>query len=213
MQWTRRPLWGNSDGVRASIVALILAGPLGGAWGAAQGVERPRATSWVIPTLHAGGQLALQRVGLSVLYGSAFTLDDPTRAARSFARAWTTPPLFDDSRRVFEWDRDIFYINLFGHGLMGSELYLRARQCGHGFAASLLFTAGVSFVWEYVVEAWHAQPSALDLVWTPLGGALLGEFRYVAWELAGRLPPTPRRVVRAIVDPFGELERGLGSEC
>lgn len=179
----------------------------------AQPPERPHARSWVIPTLHAGGQLALQRVGLSLLWGSSFTLEHPDRAAQSFARAWTTPPLFDDTRRVFEWDRDIFYINVFGHGLMGSELYLRARQCGHGFWASFLFTTGASFVWEYVVEAWHAQPSAIDLLWTPVGGAVLGEFRFVAWELAGQLAPTPRRVIRAIVDPFGELERAAGTEC
>lgn len=199
--------------MRALAVSLGLAVTLSGASALGQGTDPPHRSSWVIPTLHGGGQLLLQRVGLSVLYGSAFTLDDPARAAQSFGRAWTTPPLFDASRRVFEWDRDIFYINLFGHGLMGSELYLRARQCGHGFAASLLFTAGMSFAWEYLVESWHAQPSALDLAWTPLGGALLGEFRFVAWELAGRLPPTPRRVIRAIVDPFGELERGLGSDC
>jgi hypothetical protein len=199
--------------MRAVLLAVVVGLSLRTTSAAAQGGDPPHARNWVIPTLHGGGQLLLQRVGLSVLYGSAFTLDDPARAADSFARAWTTPPVFDPSRRVFEWDRDIFYLNVFGHGLMGSELYLRARQCGHGFLPSLLFTTGMSVAWEYVIEAWHAQPSAIDLVWTPLGGALIGEFRFAAWELAGTLPPTARRVVRAIVDPFGELERAAGSEC
>lgn len=196
--------------MRATLAATVLSLTLHA--GASHAQER-HAESWVIPTLHAGGQLVIQRVALSLLYANAFTLDDPDRAARSFARAWTTPPLFDASRRVFEWDRDIFYINVFGHGLMGSEIYLRARQCGHGFWASFLFTAGMSALWEYGIEAWHAQPSAIDLAWTPVGGALIGEFRLAAWELAGRLPPVPRRVVRVIVDPFGEMERALGTPC
>lgn len=196
--------------MRGTLVATVLCLTLRAT---AAGAQERHAESWVVPTLHAGGQLLLQRAALSLLYANAFTLDDPERAARSFARAWTTPPLFDASRRVFEWDRDIFYINVFGHGLMGSEMYLRARQCGHGFWASFLFTAGMSALWEYGVESWHAQPSAIDLAWTPIGGALIGEFRLVAWELAGRLPPVPRRVVRVIVDPFGELERGLGTPC
>lgn len=200
--------------LRAAVFgAALVAGGGGVARAQAPDPDGAHATTWAVPTLHAAGQLAIQRVGLSLLYGSAFTLDDPDKAARSFARAWTTPPLFDASRRVFEWDRDIFYINVFGHGLMGSELYLRARQCGHGFWASFFFTAAASFVWEYVVEAWHAQPSAIDLAWTPVGGALLGEFRFVAWELARRLPAVPRRVVRALVDPFGELERAAGTGC
>jgi hypothetical protein len=45
------------------------------------------------------------------------------------------------------------------------------------------------------------------------GGALLGELRYVTWEAAGSLSRTARDVVRALVDPFGELERTLGADC
>ena len=33
------------------------------------------------------------------------------------------------SHRALEWDGDPWYVNTLGHGLFGSELYLRARMC------------------------------------------------------------------------------------
>lgn len=92
-------------------------------------------------------------------------------------------------------------------GLHGSGLL------GQRIGASLAFATAGTIVWEYAVEVWNSQPSTFDLLWTPLGGALLGELRYVTWEAAGSLPRTARDVVRALVDPFGELERALGAGC
>lgn len=169
--------------------------------------------SWWVPTLHGVGLLGAQRVGASVLWSRAFALDDGAALARQFARAYTEPPKFDPGRRPFEWDGDWWVINVVGHGLMGSELYLRARQCGHGPWASLAFTAAASAAWEYLVEAWHVRPSALDLVWTPLAGMGLGELRRAVWRWAGGAPRAARVIVRAVVDPFGELERALGTRC
>ncbi len=174
---------------------------------------RPHAESWLVPTLHGVTLLAAQRVGAMLLWPRAFSLEDGDRNLRFLREAYTMPPKFDPSRRFFEWDGDRWTINLVGHGLMGSELYLRARQCGHGALASLAFTFAASAVWEYAVEVYNARPSANDLVWTPLGGALLGEMRLVTWEAAASLPRVWRHVVRAVVDPFGELERAAGSPC
>jgi hypothetical protein len=175
--------------------------------------EPPHATSWLVPALHGAGLLTAQRVGAMLLWQRAFSLEDGDRNLRFLRMAYTEPPKFDASRRMFEWDGDRWQINLVGHGLMGSELYLRARQCGHGALPSLAFTAAASALWEYGVEVYNARPSANDLVWTPLGGALLGELRFVTWEAAGGLPRGWRTVVRALVDPFGELERAVGSPC
>lgn len=175
--------------------------------------RRAREESWLVPSLHAVGLLTTQRVAAMLVWRHAFSLEDTDRDLRFLREAYTSPPLFDPRRRFFEWDGDRWSINLWGHGFMGSELYLRARQCGHGFAASIAFTAAASAVWEYGVEVWNAHPSLNDLVWTPLGGALIGELRFVTWELAERLGRVPRTILRAVVDPFGELERAAGSPC
>jgi hypothetical protein len=174
---------------------------------------RPHASSWLVPALHGAGLLVGQRVGASLLWTRAFSLEDGDRNLRHLRAGYTQPPAFDPRRQLFEWDGDRWEINFVGHGLMGSELYLRARQCRHGFAASLAFAAVGSLVWEYGVEVWHSRPSANDLLWTPLGGALIGELRFVTWEMAADLSPVARGIVRAIVDPFGELERAAGTPC
>jgi len=193
--------------------AFVLGAALAVHSGEVRAQERPHADSWLVPALHGVGLLTAQRVGAMLLWQRAFSLEDGDRNLRFLREAYTEPPKFDPGRRLFEWDGDRWQINLVGHGLMGSELYLRARQCGHGALPAIAFAAISSAVWEYGVEVYNARPSANDLVWTPLGGALLGELRYATWEIAGRLPRGWRTVLRAVVDPFGELERALGTPC
>ena len=197
---------------RAALAVFVSLSLVAGSAGA-QTSERPHAQSWLVPSLHGVGLLTAQRVGAMLLWRHAFSLEDGDRNLRGLRDAYTLPPKFDPDRRFFEWDGDHWVINLWGHGLMGSELYLRARQCGHGALPSIAFAAAASAVWEYGVEVYNARPSLNDLVWTPLGGALLGEMRLVTWEAAASLPRVWRHVVRAVVDPFGELERAAGSEC
>jgi hypothetical protein len=97
---------------------------------------------------------------------------------------------------------------------MGSELYLRARQCRFGWAGALLFAAGGTVIWEYAAEANGVRPSAQDLVYTPLAGLVLGELRYAAWRGAGAVAHAETAAtLRVLVDPFGELGRGLGAPC
>ena len=174
---------------------------------------RPHAASWLVPALHGTGLLLVQRVAAMRLWPHAFSLESGDRDLEHLRVAFTQPPVFDPHRHLFEWDGDRWEINFFGHGLMGSELYLRARQCQHGFGASFAFAAIGAAVWEYGVEVWNSRPSANDLLWTPLGGALIGELRFVTWEMADALPRVARGIVRAVVDPFGELERALGAPC
>jgi len=77
--------------------------------------------------------------------------------------------------------------------------------------------AVASTAWEYSLEALHQRPSALDLVWTPLAGALLGEGRYRLHRLVrgggGKVGPL-RRALLIVLDPLGEAQRGLlGTRC
>ena len=118
---------------------------------------------WRIPVLHAAGTLGAMRLSASILWPQAY---DPTRLRdqlRGLGRAWSTTPEFRHDRGLFESDGDPWTINVFGHGLFGSEIYARTRQCGHGAAASVAAAATTTFIWEYVVEAPYKRPSAVDL--------------------------------------------------
>jgi hypothetical protein len=69
-------------------------------------------------------------------------------------------------------------------------------------------------VWEFGFEGNGVRPSLQDLVYTPLMGLAFGELRFAAWTAAGQLKrSTERRVLRAVFDPFGELERAVGTVC
>ncbi len=74
---------------------------------------------------------------------------------------------------------------------------------------SFLFAVFASFTWEYLVESWYQQPSAIDLFWTPIGGVLLGEARFLAHREAGRRISSRigRTILLVLIDPLGELER------
>jgi hypothetical protein len=166
------------------------------------------------PILHATALFLVVRTTEAYLYPTPFADFGSAHLAHGWRDAFTRPPLFDAHRRAFEWDGDPWTINVFGHGLMGSELYVRARGCGFGWAGSLAFTALASGVWEYGFEGNGVRPSALDLVYTPLAGLALGEARWQTWRAAARLRDFgARTVLRAVVDPFGEIERALGSPC
>lgn len=179
--------------------------------------DAPR-KSWLVPVAHSGGVMLAMRGSLSLLWPRDF---DPTRWRENreqLRRSYTRPPDFRPHSRAFEWDGDPWLLNTVGHGLFGSEVYSRFRQCGHSPVPALIATTVASTVWEYGVEAFHKQPSAQDLVWTPLVGGLLGEGRF---QLHRLLRPAPgaragalRTVLLFTLDPLGEVERRVfKTEC
>jgi hypothetical protein len=166
----------------------------------------------VVPLLHVTALMTVMRVTETFLWPDPFARTEHFGA--HYEEAFTRPPIFDSSRRFFEWDGDPWYINSLGHGLFGSELYMRARTCRLPWYGALAFAAASSTVWEYGFEANGVRPSALDLIYTPLSGLALGEARYQTWRAAQSIrSPALRGAVRAIVDPLGETERALGSGC
>lgn len=181
----------------------------------ARAPAEPRETppNFEIPLWHDAALLGTMRVGAAILWPRPFADLRPQSVADSYAAAYTQPPRWDPDQAAFEWDGDAWGINVIGHALFGSELYLRARTCRHSVWAALAFSAGGSVAWEYVIEANAVRPSALDLVYTPVAGALFGEARYFAWRSARGLKNTLGSVLSALLDPLGELERSLGSEC
>ena len=167
---------------------------------------------WTVPAAHTGALFLGMRVTLSLAWPDAYDPTDWDAQREQLRLSFTRPPELDRHRPLLESDGDPWWLNGVGHALLGSELYGRTRQCGAGPGAALLATAAASAAWEYVVESPHQRPSAIDLVWTPLAGALLGEgrFRLQRWLRAR----DPRTWLLFVVDPLGELERrAFGTGC
>ncbi|MBX3224312.1 MAG: DUF3943 domain-containing protein [Labilithrix sp.] len=166
----------------------------------------------VVPAVHGLALMTVMRATESVLWPDPFARTQWFGAR--YEEAFTKPPVFDARQPFMRWDGDPLVINVLGHGLFGSELYLRARQCRLGWGGALAFATATSAVWEYAFEANGVRPSAQDLVYTPLMGLALGEARYLLHRAAGTIESSPTRsVVRAVLDPLGELERAAGAPC
>jgi hypothetical protein len=166
------------------------------------------------PLLHAAGLLTAMRLTEAYLWPTPFAETSLQQLGYHYQQAYSRPPVWDSSKPLFQEDGDRWQINVIGHGLFGSELYLRARTCRLPAWQALIFAASASAVWEYGVEASGTRPSALDLTYTPLAGLVLGEARFQLWQAARNLPGGfARGALSTLVDPLGELERTLGSPC
>lgn len=167
-----------------------------------------------VPPLHALGLMTAMRLSEAYLWPHPFADTNRTQLGYHYHQAFTRWPRFDASRPLFEADGDRWQINVLGHGLFGSELYTRARACRFAPWQALLFTGVASATWEYGFEANGVRPSALDLVFTPLSGVVLGEARHQGYRAArGLAPGALRTALTVLFDPLGGLERGLGAPC
>jgi hypothetical protein len=165
-----------------------------------------------VPILHSVALMGVMRATEAFLWPQPFA--ESSDIGWHYEQAYTKPPKFDSKQGFMRWDGDPLFVNVVGHGLFGSELYLRARQCRLGWAGSLVFAAAASTAWEYVVEANGVRPSAQDLIYTPLAGLVLGEGRYFVYRAAGGISSkVGRSILRGVVDPLGEIERAAGTDC
>jgi hypothetical protein len=199
----------------AGALGLLLAAPAAVSSATPAAEETPEEPIWLVPVGHGAGLLAGMRLSLSVIWPGPYHPLPLSRSGRQFGRAYTAPPELRPDRHLLESDGDPWTINLVGHGLFGSEVHGRVRQCGGAFWQALLFTAATSVVWEYGIESFNKRPSAVDLVVTPLLGAALGEARHHALRWLRARPPGFWRTFGAIlVDPLGSAERAwLGTRC
>jgi len=167
-----------------------------------------------VPLVHALALMSVMRLSEAYLWPHPFAETSRVSLGLRYHDAFTRPPLWDSSQPWFRADGDRWQINVLGHGLFGSELYLRARTCRLRPWQALLFTGLASATWEYGFEANGVRPSALDLAFTPLAGLALGEARYQAWRATRGLDSGPlRSTLSAVLDPLGDLERALGAPC
>jgi len=71
-------------------------------------------------------------------------------------------------------DANNFTTNAVGHLYSGNMYFTAARSNGYDFFHSTMFAIGGSVMWEYFGE-FKEQVSANDIVFTGIGGAILGE--------------------------------------
>jgi len=119
---------------------------------------------------------------VSVQFAAVATHHDDdawTDEGHTFEDGWTTAPT---------WDDDSFFYNGVLHPWVGSEYYLAARNRDWNIWGSLAYSAALSTFYEYVAENLIQQPSANDLLVTPLAGALLGEARFALKRKIRRHP-------------------------
>lgn len=88
-----------------------------------------------------------------------------------YPRTW-----WDNIRAGFEYDINLFQVNVIEHPFHGSLYFNAARTNGIGFWSAAPLTAAGSLMWECCAER---HPMALnDVVYTTLGGIALGEATY-----------------------------------
>jgi hypothetical protein len=74
------------------------------------------------------------------------------------------------------WDDDKWWINYLWHPYFGATYYIRARERGFGEFGSFWYSALLSALYEFGIEAFFEPPSYQDLIATPVGGILVGKY-------------------------------------
>jgi len=116
-----------------------------------------------------------------------------------------------------QWDTDAYYLNYILHPYWGAAYYVRAQENGFDERASFWYSAAMSAAFEFGAEALFEQPSIQDLIVTPVGGALLGDYfmrvreRITARQQPGEPVPFGDRLVLVLTDPIGAINRQVQS--
>jgi hypothetical protein len=115
------------------------------------------------------------------------------------------------------WDKDPAWINYIGHPYWGATYYIRARERGFGEFGSFWYSAFLSALYEYGIEAFFEQPSYQDLIVTPVGGALIGKFIFepIRASIKSKTELTwSDHLILILTDPLGAanglVDRSLG---
>jgi hypothetical protein len=124
-----------------------------------------------------------------------------TKASRHYA-SW------GENVRDAQWDRDSWWINYIGHPYWGATYFMRARERGADHVSAFVYSALLSTLYEYGVEALFEPPSYNDLIVTPVAGALIGALIFE--PLRETIKAKPVRawyddVVLVATDPIGAV--------
>ena len=116
------------------------------------------------------------------------------------------------------WDDDSWWLNYVTHPYWGGTYYIRARERGLDRWQSFWYSALLSTLWEFGVEAVAEPVSIQDMIVTPVLGSLVGEYLFSPWRAHIRAKAGPLswsdKAVLVLTDPLGtindQLDRWLG---
>jgi hypothetical protein len=112
-----------------------------------------------------------------------------------------------------ENDSDVFYINYILHPYWGASYFVRARERGYNNWQSFGYSALLSTLFEFGVEAGAEEPSKQDLWVTPVIGSMVGLYFMhlrdnVRARDAGRgFRSTGDKWIWVLTDPLGSLNQ------
>lgn len=112
-----------------------------------------------------------------------------------------------------EWDTDDLFINYVLHPYWGATYFVRARERGYSNRQSLYYSAILSTLYEFGVEAIFENPSIQDFFVTPIAGYYLGKyFMQVREDIRDKVRATGMLSTRdkwilALTDPLGSMNR------
>lgn len=111
-------------------------------------------------------------------------------------------------RDGWSYDTNAFRTNTLYHIYAGTIYYQIARANEYGILASTVWAFAGSFIWEYIGE-WREQTSANDMVFTTIGGALMGEaLRQSSIYVTQCMPDNVYgKIVSFILDPMLVINR------
>lgn len=130
--------------------------------------------------------------------------DDEDKTGNIF-RKW------DDNVNNLRKDTDDWGINYIGHPYFGATYYVRARHRGYTRQNSFWYAAVMSTIYEYGIEALFEPASIQDMIFTPVGGAIVGEYLMVGREKLKRniaikgYSNTSDKVLLFFTDPLGSI--------
>lgn len=111
------------------------------------------------------------------------------------------------------WDDDTWWLNYVTHPYWGGTYYIRARERGLDRWQSFWFSALLSTLWEFGVEAVAEPVSIQDMIVTPVLGSLVGEYLFSPWRAHIRAKPGPLtwsdKAVMVLTDPLGTVNDHL----
>lgn len=117
-----------------------------------------------------------------------------------------------------QWDSDSLVLNYVAHPYWGATYYVRGRERGLGKDQAFLYSAFLSALYEYTLEAFAEPVSIQDLIFTPVLGSLVGQFWFEPVRERIRAKPgalsRTDKTVLFLTDPLGVLgswtDRKLG---
>lgn len=146
-------------------------------------------------------------VGLLYLMPQSVSQWDDDQKRGNIFRKW------NDNVRNLRRDKDNWEINYIGHPYFGSAYYVRARQRGFDRQGALLYGTVMSTIYEYGIEALFEPASIQDLIFTPVGGAIIGEYFMTAREKILRgvnqrgYATTGDNIKLFLTDPLGVINK------